>query len=70
MNERTAVRPIPARQGDRHPIDDPAVQAEVRAWTALLLKHNACCTVRVEFSFYNGRFDGVRLGGTSGRKRG
>ena len=51
-----------------HPIEDPAVQAEVKAWTATILSRTGSGKVCVEFDFKDGQCQGTRLGGSTGRK--
>jgi hypothetical protein len=72
LDGQNARRPIPPRADSRatpHPIEDPALQADVRAWTALLLQRSGSCTVVIELHYYNGRCDGVSVGGSSGKAR-
>jgi hypothetical protein len=67
------VRPIAPRSSltaldAAHPIDDPETRADIRAWTRLILGRSGSGTVTVTMDFHEGRYQGLRVGGQTGRK--
>ncbi len=70
---RGPVRPIPPKSTSSaldaaHPIDDPDTRADIRAWTRLILGRSGSGTVTVTMDFHEGRYQGLRVGGQTGRK--
>jgi len=51
-----------------HPIRDPELQVEVEEWTAKILSRTGSGKVLVEFDFQEWKCQGLRLGGSTGRK--
>ncbi len=68
----TKPEPVPATIApvvpDVHPLDDPAVIAEIKEWTIMLLKRTGSAKIVIEIDFHAWRSKGVRLGGMAGRK--
>lgn len=67
------IAPIPRalehRTKDPHPIEDAQLQADVRAWTVVILGVTGTGKVTLEFDFKDWTCRGVRLGGNTSRTR-
>lgn len=63
------LKATPPAAYDVHPIDDPAILEEIREWTRTILSRTGSGRVVIEIHFQERRYDGIQLGGSSGKVR-